>query len=116
MEIISDMLEFGAFLLVVMTAGFSGWIGTILVKRWQKGSEGASRRELDAVSARLERIEQAVETVAVEVERVAEAQRFATRLLAERHGIDGVASPAMAPPAMASVPMAARPRDAVEPR
>lgn len=111
MEIVSDMLEFGAFLLVVMGAGFSGWIGTILVKRWQKGSEGASRRELDAVNARLERIEQAVETVAVEVERVAEAQRFATRLLAERNGIDGVAAPATGSPVLAS-----RARDAVEPR
>jgi hypothetical protein len=34
---------------------------------------------------RLERIEQAVEAIAVEVERVSEGQRFVTRLLAEGH-------------------------------
>ncbi len=39
---------------------------------------------LAAIEARLARIEQIVETTAVEVERVAEAQRFASRLLAEQ--------------------------------
>ena len=33
---------------------------------------------------RLERIEQAVDAIAIEVERISEAQRFATKLLAER--------------------------------
>ena len=36
------------------------------------------------LSTRLERMEQAIDTIAVEVERVAEAQRFATKLLTER--------------------------------
>lgn len=35
-------------------------------------------------SERLDRIEQGVEAIAVEVERIAEGQRFVTRLLAER--------------------------------
>jgi len=35
-------------------------------------------------TARLERIEQAVEAVAIEVERIAEAQRFSAKLLAEQ--------------------------------
>lgn len=35
-------------------------------------------------SMRLERIEQAIEAMAVEVERISEGQRFVTRLLAER--------------------------------
>jgi len=37
-----------------------------------------------AVEQRLERIEAAVDTIAVEVERISEAQRFAARLAAER--------------------------------
>jgi hypothetical protein len=41
------------------------------------------------VTARLERIEQAVDAIAVEVERISEGQRFTTRLLAE-----GARSPA----------------------
>jgi hypothetical protein len=36
------------------------------------------------VAARLERMEQAIDTIAVEVERISEGQRFTTRLLAER--------------------------------
>ena len=36
--------------------------------------------------ARMERIEQAIDAIAVEVERVSEAQRFTTRLLSERAG------------------------------
>jgi hypothetical protein len=35
-------------------------------------------------AARLERMEQAIDSIAVEVERISEGQRFATRLLAER--------------------------------
>jgi len=36
------------------------------------------------ISARLERIEQAVEAVAIEVERIAEAQRFSAKLMSEQ--------------------------------
>jgi len=37
-------------------------------------------------SPRLQRIEQAVESIAIEVERIGEAQRFTTKLFAERQG------------------------------
>ena len=40
--------------------------------------------ELEAMRESLSRIEQAVETTAIEVERIAEAQRFTSKLLAER--------------------------------
>jgi len=36
------------------------------------------------LTGRLERMEQALDTIAVEVERISEAQRFTTKLLAER--------------------------------
>jgi hypothetical protein len=39
-----------------------------------------------AVDQRLQRIEHAVDAIAVEMERVSEGQRFTTRLLAERAG------------------------------
>jgi hypothetical protein len=44
----------------------------------QRGGLGAD------VGARLERIEQAVDAIALEVERISEGQRFTTRLLSER--------------------------------
>jgi hypothetical protein len=40
----------------------------------------------DASDERLSRIEQAVDAIAIEVERISEAQRFTTRLLAEKNG------------------------------
>lgn len=40
--------------------------------------------DLSTFDARLERIEQSLESVAVEVERVSEAQRFTARILSER--------------------------------
>jgi len=36
------------------------------------------------VSARLERMEQAIDSIAVEVERISEGQRFTTKLLTDR--------------------------------
>ncbi len=36
------------------------------------------------LAERLERMEQAIDTIAVEVERISEGQRFTTKLLAER--------------------------------
>jgi hypothetical protein len=41
-------------------------------------------------AARLERIEQAVDAIAIEVERISEGQRFTTRLLADSQGIRGL--------------------------
>jgi hypothetical protein len=44
---------------------------------------GSPQRQAD-LEDRLERIEQAVDTIAVEMERIGEGQRFVTKLLAER--------------------------------
>jgi chromosome segregation and condensation protein ScpB len=39
------------------------------------------------IAARLERIEETVETTAIEVERLAESSRFVTKLLADKTGV-----------------------------
>ena len=60
------------------------------VRRWDRQVTPAGLTpELDA---RLDRIESIVETIAVEVERLSEGQRFTTRLLSE-----GAAQPAIQP-------------------
>jgi hypothetical protein len=41
-------------------------------------------RELSAINGRLERIETAVDSIALEVERISEAQRFSARLQSEQ--------------------------------
>jgi hypothetical protein len=41
------------------------------------------------VTAHMERLEQAIEAVAIEIERISEGQRYTTKLLAERAGKEG---------------------------
>jgi hypothetical protein len=53
-----------------------------ILRRWDKKSVSPAM-PADA-SARLERIEQAIDAMSVEVERIAEGQRFVTRLMADR--------------------------------
>ena len=55
---------------------------------WKRASRTATAPAPPAESGeRLERIEQAVDAIAIEVERVSEGQRFVTRLLSERGGL-----------------------------
>lgn len=61
-------------------------IGFPLARAWARrlDQRGAGASTPADVTQRLERIEQAVEAIAVEVERVSEGQRFSARLLSER--------------------------------
>ena len=60
-------------------------VGRPLVRAWARRIESRSQPPLAPdVQARLERMEAAIESIAVEVERIAEGQRFTTKLLAER--------------------------------
>jgi hypothetical protein len=64
-------------------------IGTPLAKAFAKRWERKGEREQQVhLAQRLEAIEQAIETVAVEVERISEGQRFTSKLLAERAPVD----------------------------
>src|SRR5918999_1501112 len=53
-----------------------------LTRRWER--QPLQPSVPPEVAARLERIEQAVDAVAIEVERISEGQRFTTKLLSER--------------------------------
>jgi hypothetical protein len=55
-----------------------------LVRRWER--QPLQPTVPPEVAARLERIEQAVDAVAIEVERISEGQRFTTKLLSDRAG------------------------------
>jgi hypothetical protein len=67
---------------------------------WRRGSHTTmAAPALPAESnARLERIEQAVDAISIEVERVSEGQRFVTKLLSERGGLALNAAPPVAEP------------------
>lgn len=78
---------------VIVALGFFGSV-TYLVRyiasRLFSGGRSADlhRAVPAAQEERLARIEQAVESIAIEVERISEGQRFTTKLLAERAQAD----------------------------
>jgi hypothetical protein len=65
---------------------------TMIKHRSFKGPRmGEMERRLEEIGDRLNRIETGVDSTALEVERIAEGQRFTTRLLSERSGASGFA-------------------------
>ena len=64
--------------------------GRPLIRAWARRIEQGGDRQPAAdadAQARLERMEAAIESMALEVERLAEGQRFTTKLLGERAAI-----------------------------
>jgi hypothetical protein len=61
-------------------------IGIPLARAWARRIENPPPNKLaDAeVKARLERMEHAIDSIAIEIERISEGQRFTTKLLSER--------------------------------
>jgi len=83
--ILNDIFMFAG--VITFMGCVTGIIITILKQRRVKGLPTADlERRLNEVTDRLTRIETAVDSTALEVERIAEGQRFTTRLLAERSG------------------------------
>jgi hypothetical protein len=61
-------------------------IGLPIAKAFARRMENAPNQAAvpREVTERLERMEQAIDSIAIEVERISEGQRFTTKLLAER--------------------------------
>jgi hypothetical protein len=79
-----DVLTFA--MVAVVIVGLAGSLTAIGVVAFKVITRGASRGGLDErlEDGRLEQLQQSVDAIAVEVERIAEAQRFSAKLLAER--------------------------------
>ena len=77
--------------MVVAITSMALTFGTIitLVRLWvnRSRSTGAPPAQLEPVMDRLLRIEQTLDSVAIEVERISEAQRFTTKLLSDREKV-----------------------------
>ncbi len=69
----------GMFMIIVLAIGVP--LVRALGRRWEK--EARLPRGDPETSQRLANIEQAIEAIAVEVERISEGQRFATRVLTD---------------------------------
>lgn len=59
-------------------------IGVPLVRSYVRRKEAEPRQVSSISDARLARMESAIESMAIEIERISEGQRFVTKLLAER--------------------------------
>jgi multidrug efflux pump subunit AcrA (membrane-fusion protein) len=68
----------------VIAIGFP--IARAIARRMDRRSSAGTGTDSDT-SARLERIEQAVDAIAIEVERISEGQRFATKVMSEMRSL-----------------------------
>ena len=68
-------------------------------RKWRRAARrGQQQPQLTAEAGqRLERLEQGMEAIAIEIERISEGQRFVTKLLSESPPAIGAARPAQAP-------------------
>ena len=88
-KIVSDILVFAGLMAIL------GCVTGIIITFLKRGSRQLPSRELsmrlDDIVEHLGRLENAVDATAVEVERISEAQRFTTKLLADRNGASAFA-------------------------
>jgi hypothetical protein len=82
MRVPGELIPIVMFVCVAVTA-----IGVPMARAWAKRIERMPMQPAvpPEVAARLERMEQAIDSIAIEVERISEGQRFTTKLLAERN-------------------------------
>jgi hypothetical protein len=87
---------------IAIVFAITGWmLKTYLTHRENMKGLSMTKQELASSDQRLGRVEQAVDAIAIEIERISEGQRYVTKLLNAR-----------AQPVADGVPVPARPMDA----
>lgn len=79
-----DILVPLGFFLTVIVLSIGIPLVRALARRWER--ESAQPRIPAEVAGRLERMEQSIDAMAIELERISEGQRFVTKILADRPG------------------------------
>lgn len=87
-EMAAVLVPLGFFVMVIAIV-----VGRPVAQAIVKRSENESRRPQipTEIVTRLERMEQSIDAIAVEVERISEGQRFTTRLLSEVRDMPAIA-------------------------
>ncbi len=75
-DIVAIVAFFGTVVIVTL--------GVPLVRAYVRKQDAQNQLNVPKIDERLSRIENAIEAMSIEVERISEGQRFVTRLLAER--------------------------------
>jgi len=93
---------------VIVAVSFFGTliiIVRLLIKApWPTFGESRTTRDVVVDNDRMTRLEQAVESIALEVERISEGQRFTTKLLADRVQAEQVRNVSPAEPIRRTTP------------
>jgi len=89
-----ELIPIVLFTMIGVTVIFAP-IARAVARRIERGTSGGgdSPSLPNDVGARLERMEQAIDAIAVEVERISEGQRFTSKLLAGRPELSRSESP-----------------------
>jgi hypothetical protein len=90
------LFEILVFVGILTAMGCVTSIAHGILKRWRTRPAELGRdvsASLNDISQRLARLEQTMDTTAVEIERISEGQRFTTKLLFERSGSQAPAAP-----------------------
>jgi len=74
------------FAIVIVSVGAVALIQMMRIWVNRRRGGDAPDRRLAEIESRLERLQQAVDSIAIETERISEGQRFTTRLLTDRPG------------------------------
>jgi len=74
------------FVIFPIAIGIARWF-------WRRGAEPPSSRLSDDTARRLMHMQQSIDTMAVEIERISEGQRFVTRLLGEKASAENRLNP-----------------------
>ena len=100
------MSDPGKVIVAVSFFGTLAYIVRLLVLKapWPTLGESRTSRDVVVDNERMTRLEQAVESIALEVERISEGQRFTTKLLAERAQGEPMRSASPAEPIRRSTP------------
>jgi hypothetical protein len=82
-------MEPGQIFIITLAALITGCITlSTFAEAWGKSRRRHGAAELtphlDAIESRLGRLEQSIDSIAIEMERIAEAQRFTSKLLADQ--------------------------------
>ena len=75
----------------------------------RRDAEGDAAPTADVIAPRLDRLEQAVDAIAIEIERIAEGQRFVTKVMTERPAQRPARAPAPIQPRRAAALGEAKP-------
>ncbi len=79
-----DVISFaGVMVIIIGSIGALGWMGTALMRSYVGAKAPPPTLPPQRFDEQFAQLQQSIDAIAVEVERIAEGQRFSTRLLTE---------------------------------